>query len=89
MLGFSLEGRERVILKVARFPCVLSPWSYNIMVKKNSEFNHSQGKDLAARLLSLDRLRKSYPEYFAAGKDQIKLVLLGGSRNAGDAARVE
>lgn len=23
------------------------------------------------------------------GKDQIKLVLLGGSRNAGDAARVE
>jgi len=46
-------------------------------------------KDHAAQLYSLHELFKAYPEYTKAGKSQVKLVLVGGSRNAGDAARVE
>ena len=60
-----------------------------IFFKKKTKLNHRPEKDHAAQLLSLDQLRKTHPEYFVAGKDQIKLVLLGGSRNDGDAARVE
>ena len=90
MVGFSLEGRERVILSVAQFRYVLSPRRYNdFLFQKKTKLNYRPEKDHAAQLLSLDRLRKTHPEYFVAGKDQIKLVLLGGSRNDGDAARVE
>lgn len=46
-------------------------------------------KDHAAQLYSLHELFKAYPEYAKAGESQVKLVLVGGSRNAGDAARVE
>jgi len=46
-------------------------------------------KDHAAQLHSLHELFKAYPEYTKAGEGQVKLVLVGGSRNAGDATRVE
>jgi alpha-1,2-mannosyltransferase len=46
-------------------------------------------KDHAAQLHSIHELFKIHPEYTAAGGSQIKLVLVGGSRNAEDAARVE
>lgn len=42
-------------------------------------------KDHAAQLYSLHELFKIHPEY----RNVVKLVLVGGSRNAGDAARVE
>jgi len=46
-------------------------------------------KDHAAQLHSLHELFKIHPEYTNAGDSQVKLVLVGGSRNAKDAARVE
>lgn len=46
-------------------------------------------KDHAAQLHALHELSKTHPEYFRGGKEQVKLVLVGGSRNAEDAARVE
>jgi alpha-1,2-mannosyltransferase len=46
-------------------------------------------KDHPAQLHSFHDLLKSYPQYRNPSKDCIKLVLVGGSRNADDAARVE
>jgi hypothetical protein len=43
-------------------------------------------KDHPAQLRALHALFQRYPEYRAQG---VKLVLIGGSRNAGDAARVD
>ncbi|CCM03735.1 uncharacterized protein FIBRA_05881 [Fibroporia radiculosa] len=44
-------------------------------------------KDHSAQLRAFHHLLKSYPEY--STPDSVKLVLLGGSRNAEDAIRVE
>lgn len=46
-------------------------------------------KDHAAQLRAFQRLIKAYPEYAESGAAGVKLVLLGGCRNSGDAARVE
>ncbi|GBE85155.1 GDP-Man:Man(3)GlcNAc(2)-PP-Dol alpha-1,2-mannosyltransferase [Sparassis crispa] len=46
-------------------------------------------KDHAAQLHSFHQLLKAYPEYGIPGDLQVKLTLVGGSRNAADAARVE
>ncbi|KAF8574226.1 glycosyltransferase family 4 protein [Ramaria rubella] len=45
-------------------------------------------KDHAAQLYSLAELFKTYTQH-RSESDQVKLVLMGSSRNAGDAARVE
>ncbi|KAF5382430.1 hypothetical protein D9615_002779 [Tricholomella constricta] len=48
-------------------------------------------KDHAAQVRAFERLLKTFPEHGASQRGQagVKLVLLGGSRNAEDAARVE
>lgn len=46
-------------------------------------------KDHAAQLHAFHRLLQSHPEYAAPGDQYVKLVLIGGSRNVADAARVE
>jgi len=46
-------------------------------------------KDHAAQLHSLHELFRVHPEYANTGNNQVRLVLVGGSRNAEDAARVE
>jgi len=45
-------------------------------------------KDHATQLRSFAKLLQIHPEY-ASGPDSVRLVLIGGSRNAGDAARVD
>jgi hypothetical protein len=45
-------------------------------------------KDHTAQLHTLRRLFSAHPEYLGI-ESNVKLILLGGSRNAGDAARVE
>jgi alpha-1,2-mannosyltransferase len=49
----------------------------------------SPEKDHAAQLQSFFQLLKSHPEYQSPSSTSVMLVLVGGSRNAGDAARVE
>ena len=49
---------------------------------------HRPEKDHAAQLHSFHELLKSHPEYRTPSSDSVRLVLVGGSRNAGDAARV-
>ncbi|KAI0754464.1 mannosyltransferase [Daedaleopsis nitida] len=46
-------------------------------------------KDHAAQLRSFHKLLELYPEYRGQGLVSVKLVLVGGSRNTGDATRVE
>ncbi|KZT64178.1 glycosyltransferase family 4 protein [Daedalea quercina L-15889] len=46
-------------------------------------------KDHAAQLHAFHRLLVSHPEYGKPGEAHVQLVLVGGSRNAEDAARVE
>jgi len=46
-------------------------------------------KDHAAQLHSFHELLKAHPEYGNSDNSRVKLVLVGGSRNAGDAARVD
>ncbi|KAH7907372.1 mannosyltransferase [Hygrophoropsis aurantiaca] len=46
-------------------------------------------KDHAAQLHSFSHLLTAHPEYAETGPKSVKLVLLGGSRNEGDAARVD
>ncbi|KAI0931011.1 hypothetical protein AcV7_005038 [Taiwanofungus camphoratus] len=46
-------------------------------------------KDHAAQLHAFHHLLKSHPEYSKAEDKSVKLVLMGGSRNAEDASRVE
>ncbi|KAI0823974.1 mannosyltransferase [Trametes gibbosa] len=43
----------------------------------------------AAQLYAFHKLLELYPEYRASGASPAKLVLMGGSRNVGDANRVE
>ena len=49
----------------------------------------SPEKDHKAQLHAFSQLLKSHPEYLAGKEKAVKLVLIGGSRNADDAARVE
>ena len=46
-------------------------------------------KDHAAQLRAFHRLLETHPEYKGQGPSSVKLVLVGGSRNVGDATRVE
>ncbi|KAJ7592987.1 mannosyltransferase [Mycena floridula] len=46
-------------------------------------------KDHKAQLLSFAELLKRHPEYKSGSDKPVKLVLIGGSRNEGDAARVK
>lgn len=46
-------------------------------------------KDHAAQLRAFHQLLKAHPEYATNGPEHVRLVLIGGSRNAGDAARVD
>ncbi|KAI0684595.1 hypothetical protein C8T65DRAFT_748628 [Cerioporus squamosus] len=46
-------------------------------------------KDHAAQLRSFHKLLEAHPEYRGQGPSSVKLVLVGGSRNVGDATRVE
>jgi alpha-1,2-mannosyltransferase len=46
-------------------------------------------KDHTAQLHSFRELLKAHPEYGNPDNSGVKLVLVGGSRNAGDAARVD
>ncbi|KAF7798297.1 hypothetical protein EIP86_009517 [Pleurotus ostreatoroseus] len=46
-------------------------------------------KDHKAQLQAFHRFLQTYPEYEAGKEGSVKLVLIGGSRNAEDAARVD
>ncbi|ETW82230.1 glycosyltransferase family 4 protein [Heterobasidion irregulare TC 32-1] len=46
-------------------------------------------KDHQAQLRALAHLLREHPEYKSSSEDRVRLVLIGGSRNADDAARVE
>ena len=46
-------------------------------------------KDHAAQLHAFSQLLSSHPEYGKPGDAHVQLVLVGGSRNEEDAARVE
>lgn len=46
-------------------------------------------KDHAAQLHAFKSLLENYPEFCSPSRSIVKLVLLGGSRNPGDAVRVE
>ncbi|OJT12992.1 GDP-Man:Man(3)GlcNAc(2)-PP-Dol alpha-1,2-mannosyltransferase [Trametes pubescens] len=46
-------------------------------------------KDHAGQLHAFHRFLELYPEYRGSGPSAVKLVLMGGSRNVGDATRVE
>ncbi|KAH9891871.1 mannosyltransferase [Cubamyces lactineus] len=46
-------------------------------------------KDHLAQLYAFHKLLELYPEYRGSGPSAVKLVLVGGSRNIGDATRVE
>ncbi|EIW52437.1 mannosyltransferase [Trametes versicolor FP-101664 SS1] len=46
-------------------------------------------KDHAGQLHAFHRFLELYPEYRGSGASAVKLVLMGGSRNVGDATRVE
>lgn len=46
-------------------------------------------KDHAGQLHAFHRFLELYPEYRGSGTSAVKLVLMGGSRNVGDATRVE
>ncbi|OSC98020.1 glycosyltransferase family 4 protein [Trametes coccinea BRFM310] len=46
-------------------------------------------KDHPAQLRAFHKLLELYPEYRGSGPSAVKLVLVGGSRNVGDATRVE
>jgi hypothetical protein len=47
-------------------------------------------KDHKAQILAFHQLLQDHPEHFSAsdGGDPVKLVLIGGSRNDGDAKRI-
>ncbi|KAI0365333.1 mannosyltransferase [Pilatotrama ljubarskyi] len=46
-------------------------------------------KDHAAQLHAFHKFLEMYPEYRGSGPSAVKLVLMGGSRNVGDATRLE
>ncbi|KAM6494268.1 mannosyltransferase [Amanita muscaria] len=46
-------------------------------------------KDHAVQLHSFHKLLQTHPEYAGSDTERVRLVLVGGSRNAGDAARVD
>ena len=50
--------------------------------------SNSPEKDHAAQLRSLAALFETHPEY-RSGNEEVKLVLVGSSRNAEDAARID
>ena len=50
---------------------------------------HRPEKDHQAQLRALAHLLREHPEYKSSSEDGVRLVLIGGSRNADDAARVE
>lgn len=50
---------------------------------------HRPEKDHPAQLHSLHELFKAHPEYADNDGNQVKLVLVGGSRNQADADRVD
>jgi len=83
--GFPLNGRERVILSVAQFRFVPNSYCTRAVLTIS---DLSPEKDHATQLRSFAKLLQIHPEY-ASGPDSVRLVLIGGSRNAGDAARVD
>lgn len=83
MSQFLLTGRRRTILSLAQFRFV-----FEITPAYVDSSSCRPEKDHAAQLYSLAELFKIYPEYREGGL-KVKLVLVGSSRNAEDAARVE
>ena len=61
----------------------------NTMLNVLTHCHSRPEKDHRAQLHAFHQVLKTYPEYLSGGKLPIKLVLIGGSRNAEDAARVE
>jgi alpha-1,2-mannosyltransferase len=82
---FPLTPRQRIILSVAQFRFRISFFGF---LYAQTIFI-SPEKDHQAQLKSFHRLLELYPEYACQGERQVKLVLMGGSRNEGDARRVE
>ena len=54
-----------------------------------SNLGYSPEKDHAVQLRIFHRLLKDHPEYTRNDDQKIRLVLVGGSRNEGDAQRVD
>jgi len=85
MAKLALQGREHVILSIAQF-------RYDPLHQCDIPFVNSgiprPEKDHATQLMAFHRLLKAQPDYVEKGTG-VKLVLLGGSRNSGDEARVE
>ena len=86
MAKFSLEGRERVILSIAQFRYVLILFLFVVPQLTSVEF--SPEKDHKAQLHAFQKLLDGHPEY-SSPAHRVRLVLIGGSRNADDATRVE
>ena len=59
------------------------------MIRVRPDYVHRPEKDHAAQLHAFKQLLASHPEYGKPGDAHVQLVLVGGSRNAEDAARVE
>lgn len=85
MTQYPLEGRERVILSLAQFRWV----SLIFNVHYHSTGNCSPEKDHPAQLRAFHKLLEKHPDYGTPGDKHVRLVLIGGSRNADDAARLE
>ena len=60
-----------------------------MMVHRRSLTRCRPEKDHPAQLYAFHKLLELYPEYRGSGPSAVRLVLVGGSRNVGDATRVE
>jgi alpha-1,2-mannosyltransferase len=84
--SFTLSSRKRVILSVAQFRYEMPLF---ILLPGSSEASFSPEKDHSAQLRAFHLLLQSKPEYKSIGDSGVRLVMIGGSRNQGDANRVQ
>ena len=90
LTGFPLEGRERVILSVAQFRYAIYDLCTLYETKLLKILLYRPEKDHAAQLSAFAELLRQHPEYRSSEPSKrVKLVLVGGVRNEGDAFRVE
>lgn len=87
--AFPLEGRKRIILSVAQFRCVFTLTVTHLVIYATNYNTTSPEKDHAAQLHAFQLLLEEHPDYKSQSTNGVKLVLVGGSRNASDEARVE
>lgn len=87
MSSFALVPRSHTILSVAQFRLV-PPCFVCLTSIPNCTYAIRPEKDHRAQLNIFHRLLELHPEYIQNVEEPMRLVLVGGSRNEGDAQRI-